>query len=67
MSKDRSLTVLGHKLRVPKSSGAVCEFTIDELCAEGLGEPLGAQAIWFTMFLMSVRRMSASMSASGRK
>jgi len=43
VSKDRSLTVLGHKLRVPKSSGAVCEFTFDELCAEGLGEPLGAQ------------------------
>jgi len=41
--EDRSLTVLGHKLRIPKSSGVVCEFTFDQLCAEGLGEPLGAQ------------------------
>jgi len=39
---ETSLSVLGHKLRIPRTSGRVAEFTFDELCAEGLGEPLGA-------------------------
>jgi protein AFG1 len=39
---ETSLNVLGHKLRIPRTSGRVAEFTFDELCAEGLGEPLGA-------------------------
>ena len=37
------MTVLGHKLRIPRASGTVAEFSFDQLCAEGLGEPLGAQ------------------------
>ena len=37
------MTVLGHKLTIPRASGTVAEFTFDQLCAEGLGEPLGAQ------------------------
>jgi len=43
IEEGRSLTVLGHQLRIPKTSGVVCEFTFDQLCAEGLGVPLGAQ------------------------
>lgn len=42
-AKESSLRVLGHELRIPITSGRVAEFTFDELCAEGLGEPLGAQ------------------------
>jgi len=41
--EERSLTVLGHKLKIPRATGTVAEFTFMELCAEGLGEPLGAQ------------------------
>ena len=52
--EDRSLTVLGHKLRIPKSSGVVCEFTFDQLCAEGLGEPLGAQGIGLSNIVLKV-------------
>ena len=35
--------MLGHTLTIPRASGTVAEFTFDQLCAEGLGEPLGAQ------------------------
>ena len=41
--ENKNITVLGHTLRVPKATGAVAEFTFDELCQEGLGVPLGAQ------------------------
>jgi protein AFG1 len=35
------LTVLGHKLKVPRSKGAVAHFSFNDLCLEGLGVPLG--------------------------
>ena len=64
--EDRSLTVLGHKLRIPKSSGVVCEFTFDQLCAEGLGEPLGAQGIGLSNIVLKVWKTNVRLRVSTR-